>query len=313
MSTGLQSTSSTAASPVQLDLARLLSLRAAANSRVFNRPAQVGAARSGEFRSRFRGRGMDFDEARVYQPGDDVRSIDWRVTARSGVPHTKLFREERERPILFLVDMGPSMRFATRRAYKSIVAAEACAFIAWAAVAKGDRVGGVLVDEAHHMELKPRGRDAGALRLMQALVSMHEQPQQQNRAYRGGPNALQRLAQISRPSSLVIVISDGWGLSELARWSARVLRHSEMLFVHVYDWVEASAPPPGRYWIGDKNARLLLDTRAKAQVQHFEQAFVDHQREIEDTITRHGGRYVSLATDDDLASVLARAGVAGGR
>lgn len=294
-----------APSPVHLDIARLIALRAAARCSYLNRPSMVAAARSGEFRSRFRGRGMDFDEARVYQPGDDVRSIDWRVTARSGVPHTKIFREERERPVLFLADLGHSMRFATRRAFKSIVAAEACAFLAWAAVARGDRVGGVLVDGDHHLELKPRGRDAGALRLIQALVDMHEHPERTHRVD-GGPDALERLARISRPSSLVIVISDGWGLSELARWSARVLRHSELLFIHVYDWVEASAPPPGRYWIGDQQQRLLLDTYTSAQVEYFEQAFREHRQALESTVTRFGGRYLALATDADLPSVLGR-------
>ena len=108
------------------------------------RRLELGIARrarhsmSGAHGSRFRGRGMEFAESRVYQPGDDVRSIDWRVTARTGRPHTKLFQEERERPVILLVDLGASMFFGTRTAYKSVLAAETAALIAWAAMHRSE-------------------------------------------------------------------------------------------------------------------------------------------------------------------------------
>jgi uncharacterized protein (DUF58 family) len=101
---------------------------------------------------------MEFDESRVYLPGDDPRNMDWRVTARAGTPHVKLFREERERPVWLLVDQGPSMRFGTRVAFKSVVAARVAALLGWAAVDRGDRVGGLVFDESRHLERRPAAR-----------------------------------------------------------------------------------------------------------------------------------------------------------
>ena len=112
-----------------------LSLDASLSSRV---------GRSGIRVSRIRGRGMEYSESRIYLPGDDIRRIDWRVTARTGRPHTKLFHEERDRPVLFVVDLGAHMRFGTRGAFKSVVAAEAASLLAWAAAENGDRVGGLV-------------------------------------------------------------------------------------------------------------------------------------------------------------------------
>ncbi len=116
----------------------------------------IRAQQSGAYLSAFKGRGMEFEEARPYQPGDDIRNLDWRVTARTGKPHTKLFREERERPILLWVDYRNTMFFATKGVYKSVIAARAAALLAWSAHHHGDRVGGIIFSEQIHHELKPR-------------------------------------------------------------------------------------------------------------------------------------------------------------
>ncbi len=120
---------------------------------------RVMTTQTGPYASPFKGRGIDFAEVRAYLPGDDIRNIDWRVTARTGQPHTKLFREERERPVLLLVDLGASMRFGTRVAFKSVLAARAAALLGWAAVGHGDRVGGVVFAGQEHQELRPLGRE----------------------------------------------------------------------------------------------------------------------------------------------------------
>ena len=93
--------------------------------------SKIRAARSGNYLSPAKGRGMEFDEARLYQPGDDIRAIDWRVTARRGKTHTKIYREERERPVLISVDCRPSMAFASRGCFKSVQAAKMAALLAW--------------------------------------------------------------------------------------------------------------------------------------------------------------------------------------
>jgi uncharacterized protein (DUF58 family) len=131
--------------------ATLIALRGAGEG-LSLKASRIAARQSGNYLSRFKGRGMEFDEARQYQPGDDVRTLDWRVTARTGKPHTKLFREERERAVLAWVDMRPTMFFATRGAFKSVIAARAAALIAWSTNQQGDRLGSLVFNADNHHE-----------------------------------------------------------------------------------------------------------------------------------------------------------------
>jgi uncharacterized protein (DUF58 family) len=194
------------ASGVSVSLRDLLALRGEAGRLDLVTRGKILATRSGGHLSRFRGRGMEFDESRVYQPGDDARNMDWRVTARAGTPHVKLFREERERPLWLLVDQGPSMRFGTRVAFKSVVAAQAAALLAWAAADRGDRVGGLVFDEQGRFEHRPAARTQGLLPLLQALAG-------------GGraagvaglgdvAAAADQLVHLARPGSLIFILSD---------------------------------------------------------------------------------------------------------
>ena len=159
--------------------------------------------RSGARLSRFRGRGMEYSESRIYLPGDDIRSIDWRVTARTGRTHTKLFHEERDRPILFLVDLGGHMRFGTRQAFKSVVVAEAASLLAWAAAQGGDRVGGIVLRGEHAAESRIRGGQRGALALIRVLAGVENETEA---SVTGGgiEDALARAHRVVRPGSLVV-------------------------------------------------------------------------------------------------------------
>ena len=128
------------ASPVSVSQSGLIRLSAPARAIALD-VLRVNSLQTGAYVSHFRGRGMEFDESRPYQPGDDPRSIDWRVTARSTEAYTKLFREERERPVLVVVDLRAAMHFATRGCFKSVNACRAAALVAWAAHHRGDRLG----------------------------------------------------------------------------------------------------------------------------------------------------------------------------
>ena len=138
-------------------LPELLALRAAAARLVWTPPRTVRAGGAGQRSSRFRGRGIDFAETRAYQPGDDIRHIDWRVTARTGRMHTKVFHKERERPILLLADLGPQTFFGTRQRLKSLAVAELTALLLWRAYDDGDRVG-ALLRTATGLEALRRGK-----------------------------------------------------------------------------------------------------------------------------------------------------------
>ena len=133
---------------------------------------------AGPNKSNFRGRGIDFEEVRNYQPGDDIRSIDWRVTARTGTAHTKLFREERERPVLVAVDQRSSMFFGSSHCFKSVLAAQLASLLAWSALDAGDRVGGLVFNDASHREIRPRRSRKTVLALLSQIsaVQSHAAP-----------------------------------------------------------------------------------------------------------------------------------------
>jgi uncharacterized protein (DUF58 family) len=260
------------------------------------------ATRSGGHLSRFRGRGMEFDESRVYQPGDDPRNMDWRVTARSSVPHVKLFREERERPVWLLVDMGPWMRFGTRVAFKSVIAARAAALLAWAAADKGDRVGGLVFDESAHLECRPAARSRALLPL---LKSLSESPLSGRPGGYGYLSAARHLMSLVRPGSLVFLLSDfaGFGQHD-GDWMARLASTSELVLVHIYDALEAVAPPAGLYPVSDGIDQSVFDTGNAALRQIWSQRFAEHVETLEAMCSRYRAHLISLRTDQAVGPTL---------
>ena len=247
--------------PVRVSVPDLVGLSRAAASIRLGR-GRILSRQSGDYRSPFRGRGMEFDESRLYQPGDDVRNIDWRVTARTGKPHTKLFREERERPVFVWIDLRRPMHFATRGRYKSVLAAQLAALVAWSALNNGDRVGGVVFSEQEHHELKPRRGKTAVLRLINRIVNdVAWSPAAAGGDSQSLEHALQRLHRVARPGSLVFLISDFRELGPQAEIHlARLCRHNEVATLFVYDRLEQELPPPGRYRVSDAGREFLVDT-----------------------------------------------------
>jgi len=293
------------ASPVSVSQAGLIRLSGPARAIALD-VLRVNSLQTGAYVSHFRGRGMEFDESRPYQPGDDPRSIDWRVTARSTTAYTKLFREERERPVLVVADLRSTMHFATRGYFKSVNASRAAALLAWAAHHRGDRLGGLIFGDTSHRELKPRlGRQA-ALRFVHELAG-HADWQQRNpdanaEALRQAMSALRRVA---RPGSLVVVVSDFTGFTRQAQsYLSSVARHNEVLAVFVNDPLERRLPPPGRYRLVSADDELAIDTFAAAARRDYEQAFEQRAEALETFCQRYGVHLMPLSTDDDPVSAL---------
>ncbi|MGA7981403.1 MAG: DUF58 domain-containing protein [Chromatiaceae bacterium] len=288
-----------------MSLGELVALREEARRLDIAPRGKVLATRSGGHLSRFRGRGMEFDESRIYQPGDDVRNMDWRVTARAGKPHVKLFREERERPVWLLVDLGVSMRFGTRVAFKSVVAARAAALLAWAAADKSDRVGGLVFDETRHFERRPAARTRGLLPLLKAL-SQDPIPGEDG-GHPGITEAASHLVKLVRPGSLVFVLSDFLGVaSERSAWLAQLGMTSEVVLVHVRDPLEEVAPPPALYPVTDGARRGLLDTMGAKRRAAWQRRFADRIVLLEDLARRHRAHLLSVRTDEPAGAALAR-------
>ena len=257
--------------------------------------------------SRFRGRGMEFAESRVYQPGDDVRSIDWRVTARTGRPHTKLFQEERERPVILLVDLGASMFFGTRMAYKSVVAAETAALIAWATVHVGDRIGALIAGRDAHTEVKPSAGRHGVLRVLRALAAYGRSAGGDETQSVRLADGLLRARHVARPGSLLVLISDFYGLDEdAAGHLTRMRPHNDMLACWIHDALEIAPPPPGRYAVSDGWQTATLDTLGRSARNRYRESFRAERERLRAALGRLAIPLLPIATGDDVLEALRR-------
>lgn len=212
--------------------------------------------------SKLRGRGVDFDQVRIYQAGDDVRTIDWRVTARTQEPHTKLFHEERERPIYILVEQSPRLFFGSGRAFKSVLAAQAASLVGWAALSHNDRVGGLVFGHGEHHEVKPRRSKQSLLQLLDRLARANAGL---NADQNDDPDtfglALRRAREVLRPGSLAIVVCDERALGDAAEQQLTLLaRHVDLLLVPVFDPLDHALPAAGLLRFAQFGARLELDS-----------------------------------------------------
>jgi len=268
---------------------------------------RIRAHHGGAYMSAFKGRGMEFDEVRPYQPGDDVRSIDWKVTARTGEPFTKQFREERERPVLLCVDFRLPMFFATRGAFKSVVACYGATLLAWSASRAGDRVGGLLFGDRQHQEIKPQRGKAAVLHLIKQLAA---HPGWGQRAvFKRDPaalgHALGRLRRVARPGSLVFLISDFRDLD--TNGESQILgisRHNDVVLLFVNDPLERSLPPAGRYRLTDGNEQLEVDTANPSAGGVYAERFQARHSRLEELTKRSRVRLIDVSTDSDLLDIL---------
>ena len=295
------------ASPVSVSQGGLIRLNGPARAIALD-VLRVRSLQTGAYVSHFRGRGMEFDESRPYQPGDDPRSIDWRVTARSTEAYTKLFREERERPVFVVVDLRSSMHFATRGCFKSVNACRGAALIAWAAHHRGDRLGGLVFGDVVHRELKPRlGRQA-ALHFLHELArhpGWQSPDDTIDDAEQALSSAMAALRRVVRPGSLVVIFSDFIGLNRQAQaYISGIARHNEVLAVNVSDPLERELPPPGRYRLLHGEDEMAIDTNAAAARRDYEKAFAARQRELDTFCQRYGVHLLPLSTEDDPVTAL---------
>ncbi len=289
---------------VSVSLDSLIALHHSAESLAL-KPARIRALSGGDYRSPFKGRGMEFDEVRAYSQGDDVRTLDWRVTARTGHPHTKLFREERERPVLLFVDMRCAMFFATQGAFKAVRAAQAAALLGWSAVQQGERLGGLIFSEGSHIELRPRRGKPPLLHLLQKLA-VHPAWQKHNTA--SDPlasrialnQALTRLRSVAQPGSLIVLLSDFADLNEQGSAQlAQLARHNELMLVDIHDPLEKELPPPGQYRLGDGANFMTLYTSDNRLRENYRARFNQQQETLQQLCRRYKMTLLPLATNDN--------------
>ncbi|KAF1712782.1 DUF58 domain-containing protein [Pseudoxanthomonas sacheonensis] len=272
-------------------LAELVALRATAQRRPPARKGRYNAA--GPAQSSARGRGMEYAESREYVAGDDVRHIDWRLTARSGRTHTKLFQAERERLTLIVADTSPALYFGTRVRYKSVQAARAAAVAVWAAVRDGDRVA-ILRGSRQEAPVPPASGPRGALRVLDALVRWYSRPPIDDS---GLASALDSAARLLRPGSRLIVLADPRSIAAVpeSRWPALAMHH-EVVVLLLTDALETE-PPHALLPFSLGDHRVELDLGNATQRQRWQQEFGRPVESALENLPRRGVRAYSLQGD----------------
>ena len=270
---------------VYANLDDLIRVRFKARDFSFMPRQPVTSILSGRYASRLRGRGLNFEEMRRYLPGDDVRTMDWRVTARTRQPHVRVYTEEKDRSVLLLVDQRSNMFFGSRDRMKSVTAAELAALVAWRALDVGDRVGAVVFNDTEVTDIQPQ-------RSQQAVMSILGTVVQMNQRLRVGtdiePNpgmlneALRKAVRLAPHDVLVVIISDFFGVdAETERLSASLAAHNDVLGLLVHDPLRLN-PHGHSIGVSDGNLQIQMDlankkVRAKlAEDYRLEQERITH-------------------------------------
>lgn len=302
---------------IDLTLNQLLETRVKPVIKWLSPNSIVKTNRVGGFRSKFKGRGMDFDEVRMYQIGDDIRNIDWKVTARTGEAHTKLFKEERERPVFVVLDHMPNMFFGTAEVFKSVIASHIAAQLMWNTLSNGDRFGALLFGEHSHFEMKPSGNRRNCMRLLNRIVENHtmildqcfsgrqtpssSKTEEAAKSIKQGSNqlkeTLKRLRHLAKPGSAIHIVSDFQQFDEACeRQLSKLSQHADIHCVLVFDPVEAALPPAGLYGISDGEQSGLLNTNQEQLRTNYEAAFNQKLERLNDFSISHRGIFTGIDT-----------------
>lgn len=283
-----------------VDLAELLRLRYS-NMGSKLRRHQANANQNGTRLSKARGRGVDFAEVRSYQPGDDIRTIDWRVTARKNSPHTKVFREEKERPTLVVIDQTHTMFFGSQLRLKSVAAAHAGAIAAWNALAQNDRVGGFVMNLSRGSLHPPKHSATAVARLLNAVA---EDNAALNRScYR--PSVDQLASQLRsvrrnvRSNYRIYIISDFLPSADFWHDSLRSLaQQNDVTALRIYDPLERELPADNYYTVTDGTEQQRFDGNNPELRTQYQQRFDGWSQDLQQALTSCGVRYATLATND---------------
>jgi uncharacterized protein (DUF58 family) len=283
----------------RVDLAELVALRVRAGKPMAH-AAKLRTPPAGGHVSVLRGRGMDYAESRIYQPGDDSRNIDWRRTARSGKWHTKLYQAEREHSLLLLVDTNPTMQFGTRTRFKSVAAARAAAWLAWTCVRGGDRVGALAFGH-QRAAVDPQPGTRGALAVLGALARWDGRAS----PVREGDgeslsSALLRARRMATSGSQLWLLSDGWCTDGSAAHAlARLKRHADVRVVIVADALEHALAPAGDYAFETRAGRRHVDLSAANARAELRDRFAQGFRALARACDGAGVPWARLTTSDE--------------
>jgi len=293
--------------PAIADSNTLIRLRYAARELTNFPKLQARQILAGGHRSHFRGRGMDFDQVRLYQAGDDVRSIDWRVTARTQVPHTKVFIEERERPILIISDLRSSMFFGSQR-LKSVVACEVSAALAWAGLGINDRVGGVIFGAQKQLDIKPKRNHHTALQFIHGLQNFSEALLEPQTDRLNLATILEESRRLALPGSTVFIVSDFYDLdSECEPHLFSLAKHCNINFCQVTDHLERRLPDPAQYAVTNGKKQVILDTGNQQLRDKFASQYIQRETLLQKLCEQLSAGLLPFDTQEPVMRLLAKA------
>ncbi len=264
---------------------------------------------SGRNASRLRGRGLNFEELRHYRPGDDIRTMDWKVTNRTGKPHVRVYTEERERRIYLMVDQRISMFFGSQRAMKSAVAAELAALISWRVLGEGDRIGALIFDDQECYHFTPRRSREGVIDILKRLESANAaltagcqaNPKQLNIAF----DALRRHV---TNDALVIYIGDGFGWDKASDEMVKLLSlHNDVIAMNIFDPAERDLPPLKELVVSDGEMQIVVSGTHEDLQTRFEQSYLKHVEHMREALQRFGLPLIEINTVDKPLQQLQRA------
>ncbi|MBJ6137454.1 DUF58 domain-containing protein [Marinobacter litoralis] len=286
-------------------------VRLQADARALKLPSarQIHSRQAGMRQSRQRGRGMTFAEVRQYQPGDDIRSIDWRVTARRQSPHTKLFEEERERPVLLIADLGPTLFFASTGAYKQARCAQITALLAWLALMAGDQVGGLVFNHQELEVLRPARRKKSLLRLLDTMARQQHQPGiAPNPAIPEGPDlnkALSEARRVAHTGSRIFIVSDFMNVSnETTTLLGALARHNSVSALRIMDPLEKELPRSGQFAVAGPEGPVWFDAANPNFQKAWQAKISSHEQQLADCFRTSGVQASTIMTQEDPAEAL---------
>ncbi|KZX58246.1 hypothetical protein A3709_01920 [Halioglobus sp. HI00S01] len=293
---------------IYTNLQALVRLRYTAGGFSYLPKQPVRSLLAGRKRSKLRGRGLDFDELRHYRPGDDIRTMDWRVTNRTGKPHVRVYTEERDRPVVVVVDQRMPMFFGSTRKMKSVVAAEAAAITAWRVLGVGDRIGAIMFNDERVLDIRPSRSEKKVMAWLGDLEDMNRQLSV-NSGTVARPDALaQALEATQRMTShdyLVILVSDFFGWNDQSLQNIRRIgEHNDIICTMIYDPLERDISRADQLVVSDGRYQLEINPDKEGLGQRFEDQFKSNFATVQAALMRHEVPVIQLHTDADTASQL---------
>jgi uncharacterized protein (DUF58 family) len=294
---------------IKPDIKELLSYRYRAKALKLFANQKVNTVNAGSKASKAKGRGMDFDEVRHYQPGDDIRLMHWSLTARLGKPFTKVYHEERERTMYLVVDQSATMAFGTRECFKSVKMANATALIGFGALEAHEKVGGIIFDDGGY-NFYPAKQDKSALLKMLNHVT-NDTTKRQITTDKGLSDALKFLYAKIRSNSVIIVLGDFDGFDDQAQQYLKLLaKKNEIINIFSYDPMEKELPAKDVYNFSNGKENLVLDAANTKQYQAYSDIYNTRHNAIKNFSRQYQMAFFEIATNDDLVKTM-NYGVAG--